>query len=130
MSRQRSQGYTYFHSQESQKSNQANSHNIYTGKLVLIHADPVLATLVSVSSCEPCLIDLVGHVLVFFIPSEPYNCSSPFLVRFLDHRGKRPNENIHFRLCLCMLYGCGSLNLFSFAARGSLCDNNWTRHGS
>lgn len=50
---------------------QTNNNNTYTEEdLVQTHEAPVLATPVSVSPCEPYLVDLVGHVLpVSFILS-------------------------------------------------------------
>lgn len=40
------------------------------------HVDPILAVSVSVSPCEPCLVDFVGHVLlVSSIHSDSYSFS-------------------------------------------------------
>lgn len=50
----------------------------YADDLVQTCAGPTLVASVSVSPCECCLVDLVGHVLlVSAIPSDSYSLSSP-----------------------------------------------------
>ena len=48
------------------------------------HASPLLAASVSVSLCEPLLLDSVVHVLlVFYKFSDSYSLSSPFSMGYL-----------------------------------------------
>ena len=71
------------------QEHQVNSHNMHTEDLMQTHAGPVIATLVSVSSCEPCLVDSVGHVLlVSSIPPDSYTLLSPSSIEFsISSRG-------------------------------------------
>ena len=97
-SRQKSQRHTSFHCQESQ----ANSHNIYAKNL----AGPVLATSVSMSSCEPYLVDSVSYVLLLF--SDSYHLFSLSSLGFSEFQGEGPNGDLHFRLSLsayCLAVG-------------------------
>lgn len=58
-------------------------------------------TSVLVSPCEPCLIDLVDHVLlVAFLPSpDSYGLCFFFYAKFPDFRVEGKDENPLFRLC-------------------------------
>lgn len=50
----------------------------YTEDLMQANAGFIIATAVSVSPCEPCLVDSVGHVLlVSLIPLTPTILPSP-----------------------------------------------------
>ena len=53
-----------------------NTKVTYAEDLVQTHVGPMLATPVSVSPCEPCLVDAVSHVLqMFLILCDSYNLS-------------------------------------------------------
>lgn len=71
-------------------------------------------TSVFVSPYGPCLADSVSHVLLVSPPSEL--------------QGEESNRILQFRFSLHIMSGCASLHLFPPAARGSLSNDNWTRH--
>ena len=63
---------------------QANSHSLYSENLVAIHAGPVLAASVSVRPCDPCLADLMNHILLLSAISESYSSFSSSSSGFSD----------------------------------------------
>jgi hypothetical protein len=70
----------------------------------------MIVALVSVNPYESCLVNPVGRVLKLF---GSYNPSAPSSIGFPE---------------LYLMFGCGSLHLFSSVAGGSLSDDDWARH--
>lgn len=81
------------------QEHQATSRNICTEDLVQTPAGLVLDTSVSVSPCDPCLVDSVDHVLlVSSIPFDSYNFSLPSCMGFPELRGEGPDGYLQSRL--------------------------------
>ena len=102
---------------------------MYAEDLVQTHAGSEFATSVSVSSYEPCLGDSVDHVLVMSsISSYSCNVSFPSSSGFHEVQGRGRDlietSNVD---CLCLVSGLG-LCTCSHEARGSLFDDDWTKH--
>ena len=71
------------------------------------------------------LVDLGGLVLLMFsIPSDSFTLSSSLTVGSHDLWGKGIDEDIPFRLSLYAIFVCGSLDLFSKAAKGNVSDDD------
>lgn len=87
-------------------------HNIYTKDMVQTYTGAMLAPLVSVSPCEPCLVDSVGHVLlVSSIPSESYCFPPPLFCGFpWSLRGRDPIEtsSLNSLSAHCQAVGLGT----------------------
>ena len=86
----------------------SQQHNIYAEDLET-HTGPMFSTSVSVSPCETCLLNSVGHVLLVSpIPPDSYSLSSLSSPGFPDLGGEGPNRDLSFRFCLQIMSGCGS----------------------
>lgn len=69
------------------QKHQANN-NIYVEDLIQIHAGVMIATLISVSLYESCLVDLVYHILLMSsILPDSYSPFSSSLMGFVDLQG-------------------------------------------
>ena len=110
---------------------QANRCNIYTEDLVQIHEVPMLATAISMNSCEPCcLVDSVGLApQVSSITSDSYNLFFLFFLGCSDLKEEGPNGDLQSILPPHNI-GLWVTVPFLFVARGNLFDDNWIRHRS
>jgi hypothetical protein len=102
---------------------QATSHKIYAKNFVQTHVGHMLAALVFVSSCEPCLwIQLVmfywcppSHLTPIIFPPQRSR-------GLLSSKGRDQIETSNLD-SLCIMSVCGSLQLLPSVARGSLFDD-------
>lgn len=86
-----------------------------------MHTDLMIAISVSVSQCGPCLVYLMGHVLLVSYISDPHSFSALHLFCSVP---RSPKELTQWRppgiflSSLCIIFGCGSLHLLPSAAWG------------
>lgn len=110
---------------------ETNHHHIGPEDLFQTHVGTEFSTSVSVSKCEPCLVDSVDHVLlVSSIFSDCYNLPSlPLwyspICLWGEDLTKTSNLEFHH-----IWTGSAILYLLQSGARGSLCDHGWTRDWS
>ena len=110
---------------------QAKNSNICAEDLVQTYSGSLIASSVSVSPYESCLVDSVGHVLLVSLePCGSYISFSPSSIGFLELQGDKRNEDFQFGLSLHLMFGCGSLRLPLPVTSKSLFDDYWVRHQS
>lgn len=88
---------------------------MYAEDIMPTDAVAVPVASVSVSSHEPSLVNLVGHVLFLSsISYDSYNLSSS-VVGFLNLQGKVPDGDHHFRHSSSIMSGCPAVSLYSLS---------------